>query len=411
MAFTLLVVLLQGFLFSVGGAKKAQEKFQGWKCDDMTPNLCDTLQVIEGNFETRSSLMIHYWRYVPPTPIDSFPVVVINGGPGYPHNYDLPLHQLACRRRREVIFYDQGGTGLSALPNNTNVAEEYPFLLDVSYYGEEELPALVKALDLDQYHVVADSWGTMIALQYAVHHDDPNLVSLSLNGPIPKVTDLIDKAWDPKVGSIGTLPSYIKDRMYAIQASGDFESQEMQEINQVVFTEFYSRNGLIADCVVDSIMNINEEVEVGMWGAVDFFNITGTLKTFDLTPFLRDMLSNMPTLITCGEFDLIRPVTVNAMHQAMPLSETKIFAGSGHLSLFDATGELLDTVDDFLVRVEESIATNIKFKPRQSMENKRTWTRPAALNYLVMAVLVVFAFALGIWVGKRGQKGKYTAIV
>ena len=249
-----------------------KEEWKGWKCDDMTPNLCDDLQVAKGSFTSRDKLKVHYWRYTSPNlDPEKFPVVVINGGPGTSHDYDLPLRQLACRER-EVIFYDQAGTGESSLPPNTTVADDYPFLLDASYYSQEELPALIKALGLDKYHIVADSWGTMIAMQNAIYKRDPNLLSLSLNGPIPRATDYVDVSWDPVEGSIGTLPHYIKSRMQAIQESQDYESEEMQEIQMVVFHNFYSRNGLFADCALQSFMGTNEEVAVGMWAPIDFFH-------------------------------------------------------------------------------------------------------------------------------------------
>jgi pimeloyl-ACP methyl ester carboxylesterase len=134
-----------------------------------------------------------------------------------------------------VIFYDQAGTGESSLPPNTTVRGDYPFLLNASYYSKEELPALIKALGLDKYHIVADSWGTMIAMQNATYKRDPKLLSLSLNGPIPRATDYVDVAWDPADDSIGTLPPYIKSHMKAIQESQEYESKEMQEIQMSVF--------------------------------------------------------------------------------------------------------------------------------------------------------------------------------
>jgi len=64
----------------------------------MTPELCDNLQVTKGTFTTHKDLKVHYWRYASPNlDKEKFPVVIINGGPGMPHDYDLPLRQLACR--------------------------------------------------------------------------------------------------------------------------------------------------------------------------------------------------------------------------------------------------------------------------------------------------------------------------
>ena len=324
---------------------------------------------------------------------------------------------LSAATGREVIFYDQAGSGESGLPSNTTVADDYPFLLNISYYAEEELPALVKALGLKKYHIVSDSWGTMIAMQNAIHKRNPDLLSLTLLGPVPKAADYADKAWDPVEGSIGTLPKYIKSRMLKIEESGDFESEEMQEIQMVVLQEFYMRNGLLPDCAAKSFVNANEEVSVGMWGAIDFFNVTGTLKDFDLWPDIKDgALNDIPILLTSGEYDMVRPVTLNALYETLPLSEKILFPNSGHASLLDATEELLNAVDSFLARVElAEMDEQIVFIPKRPGEKEDT-PGAAVLQYGIAVVIITVTFILGVIVGqshRRSASGRsqYTEIL
>ena len=89
-----------------------KKEWKQWTCDELTPNLCDDLQVETGSIIIRS-IPVKYWRYRKKNQgienNDSCPIICIHGGPGYPHNYMLPLKQLACRGNREVIFYDQAG--------------------------------------------------------------------------------------------------------------------------------------------------------------------------------------------------------------------------------------------------------------------------------------------------------------
>lgn len=89
-----------------------KKEWKQWTCDELTPNLCDDLQVETGSIIIRS-IPVKYWRYRKKNQDiennDSCPIICIHGGPGYPHNYMLPLKQLACRGNREVIFYDQAG--------------------------------------------------------------------------------------------------------------------------------------------------------------------------------------------------------------------------------------------------------------------------------------------------------------
>ena len=65
-----------------------------------------------------------YWRYRPKK-VSNVPLVTLHGGPGWPHNYLLPLRQLACEGR-EVIFYDQAGCGASEMPGNLSKFPHLP---------------------------------------------------------------------------------------------------------------------------------------------------------------------------------------------------------------------------------------------------------------------------------------------
>jgi hypothetical protein len=72
-------------------------------CDDITPNLCNNIDNTIGSVTTQQRLQIHYWKYFvhgyEENETSSYerglPVIVINGGPGLPLDYDLPLRQLA----------------------------------------------------------------------------------------------------------------------------------------------------------------------------------------------------------------------------------------------------------------------------------------------------------------------------
>ena len=84
-----------------------------WTCDDLLGDtLCD-LVVEESSVEVRGEKLF-YWVYKKEGDNTGLPVVMVNGGPGLPHNYMLPLKQLACYGRK-IIFYDQVGTEQSSI--------------------------------------------------------------------------------------------------------------------------------------------------------------------------------------------------------------------------------------------------------------------------------------------------------
>jgi len=130
------------------------------------------------SFKSRG-LTVRSFRYDPPNPdMSKPPIIAIHGGPGFPHNYLLPLKLIALTAGARqwshatlndtdfyfpgysVIFYDQAGCGQSefvADPEGTA-----PWLLTLEYYVEE-FGALVESLSLTNYYILGSSWGSILA--------------------------------------------------------------------------------------------------------------------------------------------------------------------------------------------------------------------------------------------------------
>jgi len=90
---------------------------------------------------------------------EKIPLLVLHGGPGASHDYLEPLADMAATGRR-VIFYDQLGCGNSDQPDN-------PALWTVAFF-RKEIDAVRSALDLKTVHILGQSWGGMLAMEYAL---------------------------------------------------------------------------------------------------------------------------------------------------------------------------------------------------------------------------------------------------
>src|SRR5581483_179366 len=132
------------------------------------------------------------------------PLIVLHGGPDFDHRYLLPdLDRLSDRYR--LIYYDQRGRGLSADGVNPE---------DVTMGSEvEDLDAVRQHFQLESATLVGHSWGTVLALEYAIRH--PERVSrLILMNPAPASAadyGAFRAAYREKLGAD-------LDRMRAIQA-------------------------------------------------------------------------------------------------------------------------------------------------------------------------------------------------
>ncbi len=103
-------------------------------------------------------------------------LVVINGGPGQSHDYCESTDALADEKLR-VVTYDQRGTGLSQRPRNDDHRLETQ---------ASDLDAIRQALGVDRMHLLAHSFGGLIAMAYLRAHPD-RIASLQLVGSSPVV--------------------------------------------------------------------------------------------------------------------------------------------------------------------------------------------------------------------------------
>src|SRR5512138_1127712 len=85
------------------------------------------------------------------------PLICLHGGPGMAHDYLEPLQVMAETGRR-VIFYDQLGCGKSDHPHD-------PSLWNVDLFVQE-VDAVRKSLDLQEIHLLGQSWGGFLAQEY-----------------------------------------------------------------------------------------------------------------------------------------------------------------------------------------------------------------------------------------------------
>src|SRR2546421_6694518 len=102
---------------------------------------------------------------------EDIPLLALHGGAGVPHDYIENLADLASDRRR-VVFYDQLGCGRSDQPNDTSLWRVERFV--------EELAIVRRELGLDRVHILGQSWGGMLAIEYALTQPQ-GLLSLILS--------------------------------------------------------------------------------------------------------------------------------------------------------------------------------------------------------------------------------------
>src|SRR6201998_364788 len=193
------------------------------------------------------------------------PLIAIHGGPGLPHNYLASLERLADERG--VIFWDQLGCGNSKCPPNT--------ALWTMERSVAEMDAVVKALGLNRFHVFGNSWGWMLAQQYALDVTS-GAVSLTISNSIASIPQFSDMVSRLKL-DLDPATQAVIDRH---EAAGTTYSGEYQAAIRTWNETYLCRVRPWPSALEEAFRNMGTEIFETMFGPSDF-HIVGTIRNWD----------------------------------------------------------------------------------------------------------------------------------
>jgi L-proline amide hydrolase len=261
------------------------------------------------------------------------PLLTLHGGPGAPHDYLDNLAQLADSGRR-VVFYDQLGCGLS---DKTGKPGMYTVDLFV-----DEVDAVRQALGLERLHILGQSWGGMLAMEYALRQ--PKGVASLIIESSPASMPL----WVAEANRLrADLPPEVQRTLTQHEQAGTTDSADYQQAMMVYYDRHVIRMKPMPAFVGRSLETISPEVYVTMNGPSEFYCI-GTLKDWDITDRLGEI--TLPTLLLSGRHDEATPTVMGAVHQGIQGSEWTIFENSAHMSHVEEEAAWLPIVNDWLAR-------------------------------------------------------------
>ena len=269
------------------------------------------------------------------------PLLVLHGGPGASHDYLEPLEAMANTGRR-VIFYDQLGGGNSDHPHN-------PSMWTVELFVEE-LGAVRKALALDHLHILGQSWGGMLGMEYALTQPS-GLASLTIADSPASLVQWVSEANRLRA----QLPSEVQQTLLHHEQNGTTDSREYQDAMLVYYRRHVCRLDSWPDCVTRTFEKLAQYPEVyNTMNGPSEFHVIGTLKTWDITDRLHEI--KVPTLLLSGRYDEATPIIVEPIQRSIPGSEWIIFENSSHMPHVEETELYLQVLDRFLMHVEGEIS-------------------------------------------------------
>jgi proline-specific peptidase len=261
----------------------------------------------------------------------------LHGGPGAAHDYLESLEAMAATGRR-VIFYDQLGCGKSATPSN-------PSMWTVDLYVEE-VNVVRQALGLASLHLLGQSWGGMLGMEYALTQP-AGLVSLTVASSPASMIQWVEEANRLRE----ELPPEVQQTLLRHEEAGTTGDPAYEQAMMAFYKRHVCRLDPYPDFVNRTFAAIVEHPEVyNTMNGPSEFHVIGTLKTWDIIARLGEI--RVPTLVTSGRYDEATPAIAETVHHGIPGSEWVLFEHSSHMAHAEELDRYIQVLDDFLRRVE-----------------------------------------------------------
>ena len=253
------------------------------------------------------------------------PVILVNGGPGFDHTYELCSDVWdTLARSRPVVLYDQRGNGRSSAlrPGQSCTLQDQVADLD----------ALRRQLGRERVDLIGHSWGGYLVMAYTATHPEhvDRLVICDSASPKWTETDFIFKYVYPDV----LEPQGVLD---AKDALGDAAAGR---------ASLHAYLGMLFVSAAKRAEFLAHEHDYRYARAVNEA-VNADLGKYDLWPLLPAF--TCPTLVLTGRFDAnVAPSTAWRIHKAIPNSRFAVFERSGHLPFFEEPEAFVSAVGDFL---------------------------------------------------------------
>lgn len=264
-----------------------------------------------------------YYRIVGEKTGDKKPLILLHGGPGSTHNYFEVLDEFAKEDGRELIMYDQIGCGNSYLEGHPELWKSETWV--------RELMALREHLGIKECHLLGQSWGGMLLLDYICNYKPDGIKSIILSSTLPS-----SKLWgEEQHRMIKELPAEMQEAIRKADESGDYSG----EAYQAAEAEFMLRHAAgdpkddPRECVRREKKSGREAYVTG-WGPNEFTPL-GTLKDYDVTEQLKDIQQS--ALVISGGNDLCTPYIAKVMYDGIPDSRWELFPTCRHCCFVEDT--------------------------------------------------------------------------
>lgn len=289
----------------------------------------------------------HYYLWGSLDDSQKTPLVCLHGGPGIPHQYILPTCLVHVDHGIPVLMYDQIGCGESTrFPDKKGDESFWPVELFMS-----ELDNVIEHFGIKEFDLYGQSWGAMLAGQYALERQPTGLRKLIVEGgptDIP-VYDKIAKRLRSQ------LPEDVQEVLDRCEREGKMESEEYEKATMVYYGRHICRIDPFPDELMESFEAVGKDntVYFTMLGANEF-NCTGSLKDWSITDQLHKITEKTVPggmLVMNGFYDSVQDENTAPFFYNVSCKVKWVrFAESSHMPFFEEQEKFFEALGTFLTQ-------------------------------------------------------------
>ena len=272
----------------------------------------------------------------------SIKVLILHGGPGFTHEYLEAFDSYFPGAGIEYYYYDQLGSYYSDQPDDSSLWTTERFV--------EEVEQVRKALNLtvDNFYLYGQSWGGILALEYALKYQD-NLKALIISNMMASIPDynifaaeVLSKRIDPDVLA----------ELRALEAANDYDNPRYMEL---LVPHHYEKHFLRMpaeewpDPVNRAFDHMNPKVYVLLQGPSEF-GASGRLVKWDRKSDLHKI--RVPTLTIGAAYDTMDPEHMKWMASEVNHGRYLYCPNGSHLAMYDDQEIYFAGLIDFIKDVD-----------------------------------------------------------
>jgi len=247
-------------------------------------------------------------------------VLLLHGGPGFSHDYLEAMESFLPQAGIEMYYYDQLGCGNSDHPDDAS-------LWTLARYTQE-VEEVRRALGLEHFVLFGHSWGGILALEYALNHQE-FLRGLVISDMTAGTQSYLKRTAALKL----QLPPATLTRLKALEAKQDYDSPEYQKIMMDdLYPKVICRIQPWPEPVTRAFRLSNQKIYNQMQGKSEFL-VTGNLKDWERWDRLHEI--KVKSLTIGARYDEMDPEDMKKMATLMPQGTNAFCPNGSHLCMWD----------------------------------------------------------------------------